>query len=366
MANNSTTMLLPESECVAHFKDVLLFTLYALLILIGVTGNACICYIFGYRNNQIKTVTEILILYLAVFDFLASIFGPFIFMYWIITCSKRWHFGYIGCKILPLLSRIFVNISLGIILILAVDRYRAICSPFKGQFKKKYIHFAVFITIILSLVCELQYIAALHLGTNQCLVVPDNKVVYRKVSLAILFIRDLTFICVFSLTTSHITWTLKKRDSYTTSSSCVNLNRQETNHIVRLVIVMQLVFLMLVLPRDILHIVYNVSWLDNDGIPFSSEIINLNEFLKVFQTANCCANIFIYSKLHDRFRCHILEVVNNSINCNDPESPDFTPPNVIIRSRRQLLSVKLNNRDNEIINADYHSVRRLTNDVQEK
>lgn len=330
--SNNTTAAAPTT-CEMHFKDIVLVFLYVVVIILGVVGNACICYIFGYRNHHSKTVTELLIVYLAIFDLLASIFAPFVFMYWILTCST-WHFGIIGCKILPLLSRVFINISVGIILILAVDRFQAICIPFRGQFAKKNIHIAVIVTILLSFVCESYYIEALAIGTGRlsgCIVEPNNKILYIKVTSSILIARDSLYIICFTTTTFGIAFTIRKRDLYFTAPQ--NMSRQEMGRVVRVVIVMQLVFLILLLPRDIFHILFSLSWLGGKGIPYTDEIETLNEFLKLFQTANCCANIFVYAKLHDRFRSRFLEVIQQSIGCGSPASATA----VALRYNRQLL-----------------------------
>ena len=75
---------------------------------------------------------------------------------------------------------------------------------------------------------------------------------------------------------------------------------------------MGLVFLLLVFPREALYLIYNLSWLTSTcGIKFTKEIVLANSFLKVLQTANSCANVFIYSHMHVYYRKQVLKVIRS-------------------------------------------------------
>ena len=84
--------------------------------------------------------------------------------------------------------------------------------------------------------------------------------------------------------------------------SVSNIREKEMRRVVKMIIAMQTVFLVLILPRDLFLVSFSLSWLDNDGIKYGDVVRYVNEFLKLLQTSNCCANIFIYAKLHDHFR----------------------------------------------------------------
>lgn len=314
-----------QIQCHLDFTQKIQLVLYVLVIVFGVLGNASICYFFGlFSRSTRKGVSEVLILYLAVADFFASIFSPFFIFYSITTCRRRWDFGEHGCKILPLLGRVFINMSVGIIVILALDRYRAICSPFKGQFKKKYIHIGVLVTALLSILCEISYLDALTLyvqpsksGHVGCLVTPSNSKSYNQITTSILIGRDTFFVVIFTVTSVRIIFNLKKRSSHMEKAD--QSRRQEMVHVIRVIIVMQIVFVVLVLPRDLLHIIFQISWLDGDGIK-GNYITGLNDFLKVIQTTNSCANVFIYAKMHGRFRVQIVKMFHSSLGCHTTTS----------------------------------------------
>ena len=329
-ANTTKRPPVRMGPCELRYPDYIQLFVYTLVMILGIFGNASICYCFGlFHKTARKTVSEVLILYLAVVDFCASIFTPFVFIYWIATCYGQWHFGTLGCKVLPFLGRVFINISVGIICILALDRYRAICSPFKGQFKKKYIHISVGLAVILAVLCEVYYLDALtyHVkplpyGSVGCLVTPSNRLKYIKITTSILLARDIFFVFIFTYTTTKIVLCLRKRNTYCpTDPEHMSNSRRETEHVIRVIIVMQIMFICLVLPRDLLHIIFSLSWVDGNGIPYSKAMVRWNDALKVIQTANCCANVFIYAKMHGRFRKTVKSLIQHSVSCFSPNRP---------------------------------------------
>ena len=73
---------------------------------------------------------------------------------------------------------------------------------------------------------------------------------------------------------------------------------------------MGIVHLFLVCPRDIMYLIYNLSWLVSTcGIRFSKEVVLVNVFMKVLQVSNSCANVFIYSHMHVYYRKCVFKVL---------------------------------------------------------
>ena len=124
--NNTTNEVYFKNEYIS-IRDWILVIAFSLIISFGVVGNAIVCYVFGYKKKRHRrSTTEWLILYLGIIDLLASILNPPLYIYWTVTHYSKWHFGYLGCKILPVLGPIMTSASLGILLIFAIDRYLAI------------------------------------------------------------------------------------------------------------------------------------------------------------------------------------------------------------------------------------------------
>ena len=75
---------------------------------------------------------------------------------------------------------------------------------------------------------------------------------------------------------------------------------------------MGIVHLFLVCPRDIMYLIYNLSWLVSTcGIRFSKEVVLVNVFMKVLQVSNSCANVFIYSHMHVYYRKCLFKVLRS-------------------------------------------------------
>ena len=155
--------------CTIHGNDSLLIFLYSLVFIVGVVGNIIVIIIFtpSWRNGPI---IELFILDLAISDLFSSFVNPIVFIYWIATCHDHWHFGWLGCKILPALARIFTDISTGIILCMAIDRCRAIVTPLKRRLNRHLSHVVVLLIVLVSISCELYYIIAINIHDGGCVV----------------------------------------------------------------------------------------------------------------------------------------------------------------------------------------------------
>ena len=154
MTGNSTT----EANMQLATKDIAIISAFVLIAVIGVIGNSVVCYVFiKFKQGKNLLTMECLIITLASVDLIASIMTSLFFIYLQTYGKRNWHFGTIGCILIPSFSRIPVNLSIGLILIITVDRCRVIAFPFKSRFSKHDITIAIFVAFILSVVFELPY-----------------------------------------------------------------------------------------------------------------------------------------------------------------------------------------------------------------
>ena len=65
-------------------------------------------------------------------------------------------------------------------------------------------------------------------------------------------------------------------------------------------------FMLLVFPRDLFHVIYLISQLHPPRIPYTVTVLHINSALKILHMANSVVNVFIYAKLHSHFR-HTLK-----------------------------------------------------------
>ena len=296
-------------------REYLLVVAYSMILLCGVLGNALVIYIFGYKKKSQQTLsTEKLIFYLAVIDFFASLFNPVQFIYLTITRYKQWHFGYVGCKIIPAFGPITTTASAGMLLLFAVDRYRAIVFPFQGELAPKSINITTSLVITISVLTNIHYMYALKITDNfGCRVPHAENILYGMPNCVFIVLRLSIYLLVFTYTHLGIYLALQRGNRCFSLDQGLVIKREcQSKRIIRCVFIMGLVFLLLVFPREALYLIYNLSWLTSTcGIKFTLEIVLANSFLKVLKTANSCANVFIYSHMHVYYRKQVLKVIRS-------------------------------------------------------
>lgn len=257
---------------------------------------------------------ECLICYLALADLLASIINPTMFIYWTITGHRVWHFGQIGCVILPSLTRITVTYSFGIISVITIDRFRVICRPSIWQLKAHLTWVPASVVFILSILSDIPKMVYLNVKPGHGCDVNEHQTsghyIYPRV--IILIVRNILFILVFSTTLYFIYKELYGEEKITTLREQMNLKRAKK--IVCLLITMAAIFIMLVFPRDIFLIIFETSHLSPPGIRTTQAIQHINSTLKVLHMCNCLSNPFIYAKLHSQFKRDLRTLMSCSAN----------------------------------------------------
>ncbi|CAJ1070381.1 neuropeptide FF receptor 2-like [Xyrichtys novacula] len=108
-----------------------IFTIsYLLIFLVCMVGNGMVCFIV-LRSKNMRTVTNLFILNLAISDLLVGIFCmPTTLVDNIIT---GWPFGSVLCKLSGMVQGISVSASVFTLVAIAVDRFRCIVYPFKQK-----------------------------------------------------------------------------------------------------------------------------------------------------------------------------------------------------------------------------------------
>lgn len=272
---------------------VSLICCYFLILLVGTLGNALV--IVTFKKKARRSVLNLLIMYLAAFDLAASVFVPFIFGYWVWTCDLQWHFGVFGCKTLPVATRVFTSVSVGVLLIMAIERCRAIVNPFKRPLSRRTIHGLVAGTVVLSVASETHYIMTLNVEEHGQCAVPGEKY-YIYASIGVTLFRTVAFVSIFLSTTVLVTCRLQQKsgvlddvDDQKTDGEEVDegdtplkastrsrkskkylaaktsnqsmLRTRRRKKAVKMLLVMMIVFGMTVLPRDLFQMSIVLSYL---------------------------------------------------------------------------------------------------------
>ena len=300
--NNSYTMgYLPTDVANSYnSEDYILIAMYSSIFLIGVIGNGIVCYIFERKYKRELNTVETMIYYLAVSDMIGSIINPVLFIYWQTTFYEQWHFGQFGCKLLPSMARLTTDISACVIVIINIDRWHVICRPYKEHFSKKMLRMALFVCFVMSVISEIPSFVYQEVSKNStCQVQEAKEPRYAYPRIVSHVIKDLLFIIVFIIGNYCIYKELYKKNQKDLQTK-PSVRRKRKTFIVLATV--SIVFMSLVFPRDILHIIYTISWLSPPGIKQTKAVLNCNSYFKTLHMCNSIYNIFIYARLHTQFK----------------------------------------------------------------
>lgn len=363
-----------------NLKEHFIITMFMLIFFIGVTGNSLVIYVF-VRKQQRRTAMELMIIYLAISDLVASIINPFLYIYWHLTDFEEWHFGSFCCTLFPLLTTVSVTNSLGLILLITIERCRVITNPFNGLFNKVHVHYMVLLVLCISILNELPYI--LHQSVRPKATVKYNcikthleedtaqtnyiyqeqkikncnsaspsyldnittiptslsatknstaEVVCRKISckqkkqcaptstkaymfsrLATLILRDVVFVVTFVVCNCMIYLKLMDKKHSIALQNISSSTKLDQRRTFKMLLTLALVFGILVLPKDIFTITHTMSYARGIKPIFHNYALNINSLLKLLQSFNSVANIFIYDKLHVSFKAALRSTIKSKL-----------------------------------------------------
>eukprot|EP00111_Clytia_hemisphaerica_P001873 TCONS_00005262-protein len=311
LMNSSVNTTKTAIERQFDWVDSMLVVSFILIFIVGVTGNALVCYFFRRNPRSLHGMAR-LIFYLAMVDLLASIINPSLYLYWQLTFNRSWHFGRIGCKVLPVVAKCTITISFGVIWLITIERCLVICKPVKVHLKDQHLQLFILVIILYSILCETPSIVYNEVHPKYSCTVIDLRVDWFFYPTVIIYLqRDLIFVVTFGVTVTLIYGVLYHRSSMRTLKE-QKLNRKNKN-IMKMLIILALVFIILVFPREILHLAYMISWKVGEGIPHSQTTRNLNAFFKILHMCNSIANVFIYAGLLGRFRQQLFRFLNSLV-----------------------------------------------------
>ena len=373
---------------------------FVFISLFGIIGNSVAIYVFKPRPTRTRLrQMNLLVYYLAVIDLVSSILNPMLFLYWEFTDHSRWDFGSFLCTVLPSFRQISIVISLGMILLIIMERALSITTFQRVQLTSKKINVFLFIVILLSTLTEFDYIVSLKNSPKEstlkvsCVLFGkehQNAIASKPISdVSNFFPNNTRFMFLFTtsytcdqieakkMTAKNISINsnfrlykgsnakfvkqthkyLLKRDynekcrmfcnpakatcelhttktvayfslgkvivRYSIASMIVivcNMLIYKTIHnkerksvlmdqtylvkprrVLKLLTAMAVIFLLLVLPKEVFDVVYQFLSIDTD-VRKLHILSDIQMFLALLQTVNCVCNVFIYARLHKRFK----------------------------------------------------------------
>uniref|UniRef100_A0A672KEK8 Neuropeptide FF receptor 1 like 1 n=1 Tax=Sinocyclocheilus grahami TaxID=75366 RepID=A0A672KEK8_SINGR len=124
---------------------------YLLVLLLCVVGNGLVCLVV-IRNHNMRSVTNLFILNLAISDLLVGIFCVPTTL--IDSLISGWPFSQITCTMSNLIQGMSVSASVFTLVAIAVDRFMGIVYPFHHRLRPATAFFAIIFIWLLSFCCN--------------------------------------------------------------------------------------------------------------------------------------------------------------------------------------------------------------------
>ena len=270
------------------------YTLYAMIFLISLPGNLMVCAIIT-RRRKMKTVTNYLILNLAISDVLYTIYVPLDIA---VIETDRWPFGAVFCKLFYPLMTLSICASALTLMCLALTRFWAVVFPFRRQVSVLQIKITIIVIWLLSIVAVTPYAVSLELTdvNKDCEESswpnPQSKKFYTLALFLYQFVIPLTAI-TFAYTMVGVE--LKKGDHRTDNQSLERARHDESRKVIKMLIFVTVIFAVCNLPTSIM-------WMIND---FGTTITGFNDivfFFNILDFSNAAADPCIYLTCNDEFR----------------------------------------------------------------
>lgn len=113
--------------------EIILITVYTVLIVFGSLGNGMVCYVVA-RNSHMRTPRNIFIINLAISDLTLCLFTQPLNLFRLL--NTQWLLGAAMCKFVAMCQGTNVFVSTISITAIALDRFQVIVYPTRDSFKK--------------------------------------------------------------------------------------------------------------------------------------------------------------------------------------------------------------------------------------
>lgn len=157
MNSNETTSNLTETSHIETLTIVQV-TFYAVITIIGTVANLALCGAL-LRKRQ-RNPSEYFILNLAITDLMTCAVGIPLDMAVILV--QHWPFGAFMCKVVYPFQTTLIAVSVATLTCMAIERYRAIMTPFKPKLTGRFVKITICAAWCLSVALVSPYIAVLR------------------------------------------------------------------------------------------------------------------------------------------------------------------------------------------------------------
>ena len=301
-----------EAECIPFTKKdpvsvkAIKAVCYTVIMLISLLGNTAVIVIVA-KNRFMRTTTNYLIANMAVSDLLLSTFAVPREMAELFLGYRRWLInglvGVVLCKVVYFFQDISTAVSIQSIVVITLDRYTGVVSPFRRPIiTPKRRKFVIALIWLISMALHGIYFCTVRheqvKGISFCFF--DNPQVVKINFIMISVVLIAIPLVIITVLNSLMFRALRRQKPFRKecSSSLMKRRQKENTRILWKILAIIVLFVICILPLDIIGFLFFFAWYN--GIPCGMD--HLSVAAKFIFYSNASLNPCIYFLLNKRYR----------------------------------------------------------------
>lgn len=281
--------------------------LYISVFVVGITGNLVVCGAV-MRRKRLRSSNNLYTFNLACADLIVvTIYVPT--QMTAFENEHNWALGDTMCRIAYIIIPLCLSASIGSLLAITVNRYRAMVSPLTPKLTVRNIQLIISGIWIISLLLALPiiFVAGTETSTNGQVYCsepgwPKDSALDNIYWISIFVLQYITPLIVIGVLSSIAAWKLRanalfnrKRDSLVVTRA-VRKRMQQGAKITKMLLALVLIYAICMLPQ---HAVY--FWMEYGNLNQMGFKMYIFRFSNVFPMANCALNPIAYGTLNKEF-----------------------------------------------------------------
>eukprot|EP00112_Aurelia_sp_Birch-Aquarium-sp1_P019104 Seg4664.1 transcript_id=Seg4664.1/GoldUCD/mRNA.D3Y31 product="Neuropeptide FF receptor 2" protein_id=Seg4664.1/GoldUCD/D3Y31 len=312
--NSTNSTMPPKSKLPTkdawHYIQVVVSVL---VMILGTCGNLLVIVIFLMRHNLLKTC-EVFMISLAFADLIGTFTIPLDLLRGILQFHDPGNGHFIGCQLSAWLGTTCITVSAFTLVAIAVDRFFVVAWPLRsrGGVSPMLIVGIILIWVLGSFPGIMHFLRLKQIKTEHQGYIcrprwEENE--HRNYNLSLFILQMVIPMIAMSILYSIIILKLRsgtvsaRRLSESDNVSRIRSRRQRKA--TKLFVVVVIVFISLVLPANIFHLLASYDLVSDKSI----SNYRIYVVVTLMQAANSCVNPLIYSRLHKSFRRSTIALI---------------------------------------------------------
>ena len=307
---NNSNMSVPECDPGPKYLLWSLRLAYSMICLLGTFGNAVVCLAI-LKRKRLQNSCNMFTFNLALHDLiLVAVYVPTQMI--LMENCHHWTLGNVMCHLVYIILPFSLSVSVGTLLAITADRYRAIAFPIKAKLSRKPVFIVIGVIWMVSALTVLPLVFVISLvspqpGVYYCVEEWPSDTILEVYWLAMFFIQYLLPLCAISVLAGKTACTLRKTSLEGKMETCtqsemfrktLRKRAKQTKRITKMLIALVLLYAICMLPQ---HVVYTF-WARYGELFNKSYSGQAMIIANIFPIANSALNAIAYGTLNKEFK----------------------------------------------------------------